>query len=111
MKFNIKHIIEGITNSVFVKEEIEKLAEYRMSICTVCPRLSSNADKDFGSPGKYFSAKRPDIHCTMCACNIHAKVRSLHTSCPEKRWPSVASKEEAAKVAAVTDAPDKLNIT
>lgn len=101
--FNIKHVIEGIANTVFVKEEIEKLAEQRILICRACPRLSTNIKEKNTEPGKYYSAKRPDEHCTVCACNIHAKVRSLHTSCPEKKWLSVANKEEAARVAIVMD--------
>jgi hypothetical protein len=39
----------------------------------------------------------------MCACNIHAKTRSLHTDCPISKWTSVATKEEAAKIAAAID--------
>ena len=103
MKINIKHIIEGITNSVFVREEVEKIAEERYSTCRSCPKNSSNKDKEFFNPGPYYSTVRPDEHCSMCACNIHAKVRSLHTDCPIKSWLSVASKEEAAKIAAAID--------
>ena len=101
--FNIKHVIEGIANTMFVKEEVEKLAEVRYSICKACPRLSTNVKNNNTEPGKYYSVKRPDEHCTSCACNIHAKTRSLHTSCPEKKWLSVANKEEAARVAIIMD--------
>lgn len=103
MKVNVKHIIEGIKNSVFVREEVEAIAKERMEICAVCPKNSANSDKEFFDPGKYYSSKRPDVHCTMCACNLHAKVRSLHTSCPIDKWGAVASKQEAAKIAAITD--------
>lgn len=101
---NVKHILEGIKNSIFVKEEVEKIAEQRYAICKACPRNSKNNNKaDFFSPGKYYSEIRPDEHCSMCACNIHAKVRSLHTSCPEARWAAVATLEEAAKIAMITE--------
>lgn len=103
MKLNVKHIIEGIKNSVFVKEEVEKIAQERYEICKVCPKNSSNRDKADFDPGKYFSTLRPDEHCTVCACNIHAKVRSLHTSCPIDKWKAVATAQEAAKIAVVTD--------
>jgi hypothetical protein len=105
---NIKHIIEGITNSIFVKEEVEKIANTRMEICKVCPKNSSVIEygKKHNLPteeGKYYSEVRPDEHCSMCACNLHAKVRSLHTHCPIDKWSAVASKEEAAKIAAAID--------
>jgi hypothetical protein len=101
---NVKHILEGIKNSIFVKEEVEKIAEQRYAVCQACPRNSKNNDKtDFFDPGKYYSSLRPDEHCSMCACNIHAKVRSLHTACPENRWPAVATIEEAAKIAMITE--------
>ncbi len=104
MKFsNVKHILEGIKNSIFVKEEIEKIAEDRYEICKVCPKNSSNSDKKFFDPGKWYMKERPDEHCTVCACNLHAKLRSLHTNCPIDKWPAVASLQEAAKIATVTD--------
>lgn len=105
MKFNVKHILEGITNSIFVKEEVEKIANQRKEICNVCPKNSENSDKEFFDPGKYYSTKRPDVHCTSCACNLHAKLRSLHTSCPIEKWTAVATLQESAKIAAVTDDP------
>lgn len=100
---NIKHIIDGIKNSVFVKEEVEKIAASRYEICKVCPKNSSNSDKEFFDPGPYFSKLRPDEHCTVCACNLHAKTRSLHTNCPIEKWTAVATLAEAAKIAMVTD--------
>jgi len=109
MKFNIKHIIEGVTNSIFVREEVEKIAEYRHDICKACPKNSKviaeqkSLHFDTVEPGPYYSEIRPDEHCSMCACNIHAKVRSLHTDCPIDKWEAVASKEEAAKIAAAID--------
>jgi hypothetical protein len=113
MTFKIKHIIEGIANSVFVKEEVEKIANERHEICKICPKNSKVIRKIIDEtengfvptiePGPYYSEIRPDEHCSMCACNIHAKVRSLHTSCPINKWDEVASKEEAAKIAAAID--------
>lgn len=79
MKINVRHILEGIKNSIFVKEEVEKIANERYEICKKCPKLSTA--KDDSQKGEYHSKLRPDEHCTICACNIHAKVRSLHTAC------------------------------
>lgn len=103
MKFSIKHIIEGIGNSIFVKDEVEKIAKARYEICSTCPKNSKNKDEEFFDPGKYYSSLRPDEHCSGCACNLHAKTRSLHTSCPLDKWLAVATPQEAAKIAAVTD--------
>lgn len=103
MKVNVKHILEGIANSIFVKEEVEKIANERHEICKTCPHNSSNSKEEFFEAGKYFSELRPDEHCTKCACNLHAKTRSLHTDCPMGKWPAVATPQEAAKIAMVTD--------
>lgn len=103
---NVKHIIEGIKNSIFVKEEVEKIASQRYAICRGCPANSSNQNKPDiikPEPGPYYLPLRPDEHCTHCACNLHAKIRSLHTACPIDKWPAVATKEEAAKIAVITD--------
>lgn len=103
MKLNIRHILEGIKNSIFVKEEVEKIAQARYEVCKACPKISANQGQPWANPGPYYNTARPDEHCTVCACNIHAKVRSLHTSCPIDNWEAVATKEEAAKIAVVTE--------
>lgn len=103
--FNLKHVLEGITNSIFVREEVEALASVRYEICKGCSKNSNNkySSSVVFDPGPYYSTNRPDEHCSMCACNIHAKVRSLHTECPIGKWKAVANKEEAAKIAAAID--------
>lgn len=110
MKINVNHILEGIKNSVFVKEEVEAIANERYLICSACPKNSKviKEQKQYfpelkTEEGSYFSEIRPDEHCSMCACNIHAKVRSLHTACPLEKWLPVATVQEAAKIAAITD--------
>jgi predicted metal-binding protein len=103
MKINVKHILEGVANSIFVKEEIEKIANERNEFCKICPKSSANSEKDFFDPGPYYSKLRPDDHCSLCACNLHAKVRSLHTNCPAEKWAAVATVEEAAKIAMITE--------
>ena len=44
MQFKIKHIFDGIKNSIFVKEEVEKIALERYEICSTCPKNSKNKD-------------------------------------------------------------------
>lgn len=96
MQVNIKHIIDGIKNSIFVKEEVEKIASERYTICSTCPKNSKN--KDMNDLGPYYSNLRFDEHCSECACNLHAKVRSLHTSCPLDKWLAVASQDEVVQI-------------
>lgn len=104
MKINIKHILEGLKNTIFVREEVEKIAEERYSICGTCPKNSSNLFMN--DPGPYYSSIRPDEHCTECACNLHAKVRSLHTACPLEKWLAVATPDEAVEVLKVITTND-----
>lgn len=103
MKFNIKRIFEGIANSIIVREGVEAIANERYEVCKACPKNSSNKGQESFDPGPYYSSLRPDEHCSMCACNIHAKVRSLHIACPIDKWTAEVTKEEAAKIAAAID--------
>lgn len=89
MKISIKGIIEGVWNSIFVKETIEKIAEERMSICKGCS-LNSDHQKKYNK----YKTFRPDFHCTSCGCNLHAKTRSLSQECPLKKWKAEMSQEE-----------------
>ena len=105
MKINVKHILQGIKNSVFVTEKVEEIARERYEVCKKCPAASFNQNNPdiTPAPGAYYSTVRPDEHCTHCACNLHAKVRSLQTSCPIEKWKAVATIQQAAKIAAVLD--------
>lgn len=88
MKVNVKHILAGIANSIWVKEQVEEIASYRYSICKSCPMNSKNA------PGTL----RPDEHCLECGCNLHLKTRSLDSVCPQGKWEALASEEDADKI-------------
>lgn len=104
MKINvrIKHIFEGIKNSIFVKEEVEKIAKERYEFCKVCPKNSSN--KVMGDLGPYYTPFIPE-HCTVCACNLHAKVRSLHSECPldPPKWEALSDQEVGLMIDEVTE--------
>jgi len=76
MIFDVKGIFEGITNSIFVKEEVEKIAAQRIAICERCPHYSPNAK----ARGEKFT--RRDKHCRDCKCNMYLKTRSLAAECP-----------------------------
>lgn len=82
----IKEILDGIKNSVFVKESVENIAAERYNICKSCPQNSKNSDNTY---------LRPDEFCTECECNLYLKVRSMHTKCPMDKWPSLATEDES----------------
>lgn len=89
MKISIKGILEGAWNSIFIKEEIEKVANERQEICKGCSMNSDHA-KRFNK----YKTFRPDYHCVSCGCNIIMKTRSMAEHCPLDKWPAQMSKEE-----------------
>lgn len=90
MKISIKGILEGTWNSIFLKEEIEKVAKARDEICRGCSMNSDHA-KRFNK----YKSLRPDFHCTVCGCDLHLKTRALSQNCPLNKWVAEMSEEEA----------------
>lgn len=86
---SVKHILEGLQNTLFVKEEVEKIAEKRYAVCTSCKHNSSNSEE---------ATLRPDEHCLKCKCNLHMKTRSLSSYCPIGLWSSVSTAEEESLI-------------
>jgi len=80
MKINFKGILEGVWNSVFIKESIEQISQERLNICKACDKNSDNA-KRLG-----YKTFRPDFHCSLCGCNLELKTRSLSEVCPSGKW-------------------------
>lgn len=103
MKIDIKGILEGINNSIFVKDSIEKIAEERISICRTCPYNSEVARANGDS------IMRKDEHCLNCGCNLHLKTRALSAQCPltPPLWTSLASNEESQKILEVLEKNNK----
>jgi len=67
----LNEIVDGWSNYIFPNKEVEELAKKRITICTdktICDKLKSN--------------KR----CAVCGCFMPAKVRSVHSTCPLKKW-------------------------
>lgn len=95
----IKGITEGTINSIFVKEEIEKMAEERLAICRMCPFNSEVAKKND------HDIIRPDEHCLKCGCNLHLKSRYPSAHCPltPPKWGSLATDEESEKLMELLD--------
>lgn len=89
MQVNLKGILEGAWNSVFIRESVEKIAGQRMEICNGCS-LSSDNQKKFNG----YKTFRPDVHCTNCGCNLHMKTRCMSENCPIGKWLACMSSEE-----------------
>lgn len=93
MHFDFKGIMQGAFNSIFVREEIEKIADERINICRECPHDSESAKK---LNPDLKNKLRPDEHCGLCGCNLHMKTRSLSQVCPDKppRWDKVVEEQQ-----------------
>lgn len=94
MRIDFKGLLEGINNSIFVKEEIEKIAEERTKICKGCPHYSKNI------PGA--NVIRKDGFCEDCGCNIYLKSRSPSSHCP-LGTPKSHFPDEVSKWQSLTD--------
>lgn len=83
-------IIEGITNSIFKKEDVENVAEYRMFICKNCKLYDTSGD------GCMVPGTQPccDERQGGCGCCLSLKTRSLSSECPLKKWKAELSEEE-----------------
>lgn len=68
MKYNLGEIISGWKNYVFPNEEVEKIATERIVTCLDCEKITS------------------EKKCGLCGCYMPAKVRSLKSTCPLKKW-------------------------
>jgi len=89
MKISLKGIFEGVWNSVFVKEQVEKVAVERTLICRGCS-MNSEHQKKYNK----YKTFRPDFHCTVCGCDLHLKTRALSQECPLGKWKAEMSQEE-----------------
>jgi hypothetical protein len=74
---NKKEILAGIKNTVIKNQEIEKIAELRYSICKECPSFSTDCKSLITEC------------CGICGCSLNYKTRSLKSSCPINKWPSL----------------------
>lgn len=83
-------IIEGITNSIFKKEDVEEIAKERMSICRFCD-LYTETDMGCMVPGT-----EPCCNQEMggCGCSLGFKTRSLSSECPMGHWKAEMSQQE-----------------
>jgi len=84
---NLFHIYEGWKNHLLpsekLKEKIEEVSNYRLSICRECPFHSSK-----------HNTMRKDEHCTSCGCPLITKTKSLSSSCPKEKWKEELTEEQ-----------------
>jgi hypothetical protein len=78
-------IMEGITNSIFTRADVEQIAAERQVICTACEHLDTT--------GESCIVHGSQPCCGKCGCKLAWKTRSLSSECPlegaDKRWEAV----------------------
>ena len=91
---NKGQILEGITNSIFKKEDVEQIAQERMQICMRC------ALYDVQGVGCMMPGTEPCCNEKMggCGCSLSIKTRSLSSDCPKDKWKAVLSEDEEDKL-------------
>ena len=83
-------ILEGVTNSVFKREDVEEIAKVRMEICYFCD-LYTESDE-----GCMVVATSPCCNQKLggCGCSLKFKTRSLSSECPMGHWKAELSQAE-----------------
>ena len=83
-------IIEGITNSIFKKEDVEEIAQQRLQICKQC------ALYDVHGEGCMVPGTQPCCNEKKggCGCSLSLKTRALSSECPLLKWKAELTEEE-----------------
>ena len=83
-------ILEGVTNSIFKKEDVEEIAQQRMQICEKC------ALYDVQGVGCMVVGTHPCCNEKLggCGCSLGFKTRSLSSECPKGHWKAELTQEE-----------------
>lgn len=87
-------ILEGITNSIFKKEDVEEIAQQRMQICMSC------ALYDVHGEGCMVTGTQPCCNEKLggCGCSLSLKTRALSSECPLGKWGAELTEEEEDKL-------------
>lgn len=87
---NKNQIVEGITNSIFKKEDVEFVAQHRMQVCLRCELFDQEGS------GCMVPGTQPccDERKGGCGCSLGFKTRSLSSSCPKNKWEAMLSEQE-----------------
>lgn len=79
-----EQIVEGITNSVFKREDVEIIANARMNVCKECPsHLYDETGEGCMIPG---TSPCCNLKKGGCGCSLNFKTRSLAASCDAGHW-------------------------
>jgi hypothetical protein len=83
-------ILEGVTNSIFKREDVEEIAEQRMNVCRRCPLYDGNGS------GCMVPGTQPCCNEKKggCGCSLGLKTRSLSSSCPKGHWEAELTQQE-----------------
>ena len=83
-------ILEGVTNSIFKREDVEQIAQERMNICKSC-NLYTSSDK-----GCMVAGTQPCCNQDLggCGCSLGFKTRSLSSDCPKGYWKAEITQQE-----------------
>lgn len=74
---NKEKILEGIKNSLVKNSFVDSIAEDRLKICKACSNYSTNC------------VALVSTCCKICGCSLSFKTKSLSSSCPINKWPSI----------------------
>jgi hypothetical protein len=87
---NKGQILEGIKNNIFKREDVERLADARMEICTNCSLYDESGE------GCMVAGTAPCCNQDKggCGCSLSFKTRSLSSACPLGKWEAEMSQEE-----------------
>jgi len=87
-------IIEGITNSIFKREDVEEIAQQRMQICMSCELI------DVQGEGCMVLGTQPCCNEKLggCGCSLSLKTRALSSECPLNKWGAELTEEEEDKL-------------
>jgi hypothetical protein len=90
---NKSKIFEGLKNSLFKNDFVEKVALARFEICKTCPHIDLKGDKCM------VSGTQPC--CGKCGCSLGMKTRSLSSDCGDEelpRWFAVLDQEQEDEI-------------
>lgn len=77
---NKRKILSGVKNLIIKDKIIEDIAAARQEICDSCEFKSKEC------------AALISECCSVCGCSLKFKTRSLESSCPKDKWPSINDK-------------------
>lgn len=83
-------ILEGVTNSIFKREDVELIATERLEICRACELYDTLGD------GCVVKGTEPCCNQSKggCGCSLGLKTRSLSSECPLGKWRAEISQQE-----------------